>query len=52
MSHCIQLHMGTLFGIYNQVALALLALGLLAVSVMGLWKQSEMKIRPEASEKK
>lgn len=33
----IQLHMGTLFGIYNQVVLALLALGLLAVSVMGLW---------------
>ena len=29
--------MCTLFVIYNQVALALLALGLLAVSVMGLW---------------
>ena len=30
-SWLIQLHMGTLFGIYSQVALAVLALGLLVV---------------------
>ena len=29
--------MGTLFGIYSQVALAVLALGLLVVSIAGLW---------------
>lgn len=33
----IQLHMGILFGIYSQVALALLALGLLAVTLLGVW---------------
>ena len=36
-SWLIQLHMGTLFGIYSQVALAALALGLLVVSGAGLW---------------
>lgn len=36
-SWLIQLHMGTLFGIYSQVALAVLALGLLVVSIAGLW---------------
>lgn len=36
-SWLIQLHMGTLFGIYSQVALAALALGLLVVSIAGLW---------------
>lgn len=35
-SWLIQLHMGTLFGIYSQVALAALALGLLVVSIAGL----------------
>ena len=36
-SWLIQLHMGTLFGIYSQIALAALALGLLVVSGAGLW---------------
>ncbi|MCG7240340.1 MULTISPECIES: PepSY-associated TM helix domain-containing protein [Corynebacterium] len=36
-SWLIQLHMGTLFGIYSQIALAVLALGLLVVSIAGLW---------------
>nr|WP_278722422.1 PepSY domain-containing protein [Corynebacterium accolens] len=36
-SWLIQLHMGTLFGIYSQVALAALALGLLVISIAGLW---------------
>ena len=36
-SWLIQLHMGTLFGIYSQVALAVFALGLLVVSIAGLW---------------
>ena len=35
-SWLIQLHMGTLFGIYSQIALAALALGLLVVSIAGL----------------
>ena len=53
-SWLIQLHMGTLFGIYSQVALAALALGLLVISIAGLWmwwnkprrRLPELKITP------
>ncbi|WP_225733043.1 PepSY domain-containing protein [Corynebacterium sp. 321] len=41
----IQLHMGTLFGIYSQIALAVLALGLMAAIVIGyiMWFQRVRK---------